>query len=209
MAPCRLWIDLDNTLYPASSGFLDALDQRINLFLSERYGIPLEAAPAERYRLYVTYGATLLGLFKERKVDYDDYMGFVYQEEPARFFPRNPLLGRALRSLPQEKILFTNSCLAHAQKVLRYLQVEDCFREIFFLDRDFVSKPMQESFERIIAKTGWSYGESLFIDDADRNLKAADALGMRVLKVSEDGQGNGFPCIRHLLELPDYLHNIQ
>jgi putative hydrolase of the HAD superfamily len=205
MAPCRLWIDLDNTLYPASSGFLAALDRRINLFITERYGIPQKDAPAERQRLYVTYGATLLGLYKERNVDYDDYMDFVYREEPARFFPRNPLLKPALRLLPQEKVLFTNSCLAHARKVLRYLQVEDCFKEIFFLDRDFISKPMPESFRRILEKTGWTYGESLLIDDVDRNLMAAKALGMQVLKVNEENQGNGFPCIRHLHELPDYL----
>jgi HAD superfamily hydrolase (TIGR01509 family) len=87
--------------------------------------------------------------------------------------------------------------------------VEQCFSAIFCLERDFVSKPHPLSFKKVIDKTGWRYEDSLFIDDADRNLEAARAFGMKVLKVNEKGEGNGFPCIRHLQELPDYLTNIQ
>lgn len=200
MAIRFLWFDLDNTLYPASSGFLDALDARINLYLEHKYGVPADRAASERHRLYITYGATIMGLSRERTVDYDDYMDFVYRADPADYFPPVPALKEALDSVSLPKIILSNSCRAHAEKVLAYLGIKDCFQGIFCMEKDLVAKPLPEAYLRTAQKTGFAIGESLLIDDADRNLAAAAALGMKTLKVSENGEGNGFDCVRSALE---------
>ncbi|OGS34203.1 MAG: pyrimidine 5'-nucleotidase [Elusimicrobia bacterium RIFOXYB2_FULL_49_7] len=203
-----LWFDLDETLYPRSSGYMNALDARINLYLTRKYDIPQTEASAFRFRLFTTYGATLMGLYKEYSVDYDDYMAFVYDVNPAPYFPANPVLKSVLQSLPQEKIVFTNSGYDYSVRILRHLDILDCFKSIHFLDRDMISKPMPEAYEKVRRATGYDFSESLFIDDTERNLKGARDLGLAVLKIDETGMDDDYPVIRKAEELGSYLRNI-
>ena len=119
-AHIRDWIfDLDNCLYPASTGLFDA-DRRAN-------GAPISSAcsavdPVEARRVqkahFHEHGTTLAGLMKEHDVD------------PARFpgrRPRHPARpGRTattgwralLPRLPGRKFVFTNGDAPYARRVL-------------------------------------------------------------------------------------------
>jgi putative hydrolase of the HAD superfamily len=45
------------------------------------------------------------------------------------------------------------------------------------------SKPGEEIYRKMLADGGMVAAETLFIDDSDRNLEAAAALGIRTMKV--------------------------
>src|SRR6266545_4491981 len=57
-----LFIDLDDTLYPSSTGLWHAIKERMNLFMRERLYIPEAEIPSLREQYFNTYGTTLRGL---------------------------------------------------------------------------------------------------------------------------------------------------
>ena len=58
-------------------------------------------------------------------------------------------------------------------------QVEDFFDRIFLSYEMKLVKPDVEIFRRLIAETGLNPSETLFIDDAESNCRAAHSLGIR------------------------------
>ena len=58
-------------------------------------------------------------------------------------------------------------------------RVEDFFDRIFLSYEMKLVKPDEEIFRRVIAETGLTPSETLFIDDAESNCRAAQALGIR------------------------------
>jgi putative hydrolase of the HAD superfamily len=200
-----IWFDLDNTLYPESSGLLTVIDRRINEFISRNYGVPEADAPGVRKRLYVQYGATLLGLWKEYGTGYDDYVDFVYDVKPGDYITPDPAIRATLLAIPRKKVVFSNSNLKHLTRVCTFLNILDCFDNTFFLDRDLIAKPDPRAYEKARKALGCAYGDCLLIDDVDRNLAAGKNLGMRTLKVNERMEGNGYDCISNIRELKIYL----
>ncbi|OGK06289.1 MAG: pyrimidine 5'-nucleotidase [Candidatus Raymondbacteria bacterium RIFOXYD12_FULL_49_13] len=200
-----IWFDLDNPLYPASSGLLDAIDVRINEFIATTFAMPIEQTPALRKTLYEEYGATLLGLHKKYNTSYEDYVTYVYALDPADYIKPDPSVRDTLMSLPQRKIIFSNSNADHVARVCGHLNIADCFSYKFCLDRDFAVKPDPRAYKKVANAVGCTFGESLLVDDVDRNLAGGKRMGMRTLKVDEMLEGNGYDCIGHIKELPRYL----
>ena len=69
----QTWIfDLDNCLYPASTGLFSLIDQRMGAYIQRLLGV--EAAEARRIQKhhFHTHGTTLAGLMKEHGVDLVD-----------------------------------------------------------------------------------------------------------------------------------------
>ncbi|RLN36503.1 uncharacterized protein C24B11.05-like [Panicum miliaceum] len=62
--------------------------------------------------------------------DYDDFHACVHGTLPYEKLKPDPVLRQLLLSLPQRKIIFTNSDKAHAARVLEKLGLEDCFEGI-------------------------------------------------------------------------------
>ena len=64
------WIfDLDNTLYPASSGLFAQIDTRMTEFVQELLGLGAEEARALQKAYYRDHGTTLNGLMRVHGVD--------------------------------------------------------------------------------------------------------------------------------------------
>jgi putative hydrolase of the HAD superfamily len=60
--------DLDNTLYPASSGVMQQLDRRIGEYVQERLGLSSDEATALKRHYYATYGTTLRIMAMSRRM---------------------------------------------------------------------------------------------------------------------------------------------
>nr|GMC69349.1 suppressor of disruption of TFIIS [Ipomoea batatas] len=114
-----LLFDLDDTLYPLSSGLAAACGKNIADFMVEKLGIDRSKTIDLGHLLYKNYGTTLAGL---RAIGYD----FDYDE----YHRPDPVLRSLLISLPYRKLIFTNADKIHAIKVLRILGLEDCFEGI-------------------------------------------------------------------------------
>jgi len=126
-----LLFDLDDTLYPLSTGVSRECGKNIKDYMVEKLGIPNDKIVELSNLLYKNYGTTMAGL---RAIgydfDYDEYHSFVHGRLPYDNIKPDPVLRSLLLSLPLRKVIFTNADRVHAAKALKKLGLEDCFEGI-------------------------------------------------------------------------------
>ncbi|XP_073106605.1 uncharacterized protein C24B11.05-like [Elaeis guineensis] len=126
-----LLFDLDNTLYPYSSGIATEFRKNIGDYMVDKLGIEESKIPYMCNVLYKHYGTTMAGLRAiGYNFDYDDYHSFVHGRLPYDKLKPDPVFRHLLLSLPIRKVIFTNADKVHAAKVLSKLGLEDCFEGI-------------------------------------------------------------------------------
>lgn len=180
-----LFIDLDDTVYPNTSGLWPLMGERMDLYMRERMHFASHDIPALRRRLYSTYGTTLRGLETEFHVDTLDFLAFVHDVPLREFISPDPALRSALLALPQRKFIFTNSDEAHSLRVLDVLGLADCFEDIIdILDIAPYCKPMPQAFQVAMQQAGVKDPAAcLFADDAPHNLAGARQHGFFTVRV--------------------------
>jgi putative hydrolase of the HAD superfamily len=183
-----IFLDLDDTLYPNTSGVWGAIGERINRYMTERAGIPRAQVAALRDRYFREYGTTLNGLMLHHNVDPHDYLDYVHQVAIEDMIRPDPDLLETLRSLHQRRVVFTNASLGHALRVIRALGVESVIDQVVdIVALEMINKPTEESFRRAMALCGESEAAAcVTVDDALRNLLTANALGMTTVLVGRD-----------------------
>ena len=183
-----LFFDLDDTLYPSSTGLWKAIRERMNLYMLERMGIPENEVPILREQYFKMYGTTLRGLQARHNVDVEDYLAFVHDLPLQDYLKPNPTQREIIASLPSRKLIFTNADIPHAQRVLAALQLDDLFNDI--VDVNAVApycKPMPESFAiaQELAKEP-DPRKCVVIDDLSRTTRAALEAGMASILYGTD-----------------------
>ena len=175
-----IFFDLDDTLYPASSGLWDVIKDRIGIFMLERLHIPANEIQSMRRRLFEEYGTTLRGLQANFDIDVADFLAFVHDVPLNDYLQPDPILQAVLQSLPARKFIFTNADVLHARRVLRALQVESFFEDI--IDITVLApycKPMPQAFSIALQRAGVDDPrQSAMIDDLSHTTRAARDLGM-------------------------------
>lgn len=206
----NIFFDLDDTLYPNSTGLWQAIKNRINLYMVERLGISEKDAPALREQYFKMYGTTLRGLQTRHDVDTEDFLAFVHDLPLQDFLTPNPLQRDIIASLPSRKLIFTNADSAHARRVLAALQLDDLFASI--VDIHAVSpycKPMPESFA--IAQELADEPDPrkcVMIDDLPRTTRAALDVGMAsILYGTEEPTSEASGVFSDWKDLPILLGN--
>ncbi|CAN6692742.1 unnamed protein product [Malus baccata var. baccata] len=126
-----LLFDLDDTLYPLSSGISVQITKNIKEYMIQRLGMDESEVPELCISLYKDYGTTMAGLKAQGyNFDYDDFHSFVHGRLPYELLTPDPVLRGLLLSLPIRKVIFTNSDKKHADTVLKRLGIEDCFESV-------------------------------------------------------------------------------
>ena len=180
MNSSTIFFDLDDTLYPPSSGLWPLIKDRIGLFMTERLNIPLDQVGPLRKQLFDEYGTTLRGLQVTRSVDVQDYLAFVHAIRLEDYIQPDPVLTSVLSGLPARKFIFTNADVQHARRVLRVLQIEEFFEGII----DIVAitpycKPMPPAFTIALQAAGDPDPRScVMIDDLPHTTRMARQLGL-------------------------------
>jgi len=183
-----LFFDLDDTLYPSSTGLWQAIRERMNLYMRDRMGLPEKDVPALREQYYKMYGTTLRGLQARHNVDVQDFLAFVHDLPLDQYLTPNPTQREVIASLPSRKLIFTNADVHHARRVLAALNLDDLFETI--VDINTVApycKPMPESFA--IAQELADEPDPrkcVLIDDLPRTTRAALDVGMASLLYGTD-----------------------
>lgn len=208
MTLTTLFFDLDDTIYPASTGLWRAIKARMDEYMRERMRFAPEDIPALRERLFQTYGTTLRGLEIEYTVDTQDFLAFVHDLPLHNYLQPNPTLRQVLKGLPYRKFIFTNADAAHARRVLAAVGVSDCFDGI--IDINAVApycKPMPESFEIALQLAGESDPQRcMLIDDITRTTQAAMQAGLfSILYGREAVNGYAHAGLTDWRELPELL----
>jgi putative hydrolase of the HAD superfamily len=214
-SPAYLLFDLDETLYPASCGLMQAVSERMTAFVAEYLGLPEAKAVELRRGLSLRYGTTLTGLMREHGLaDPERYLAYTHDVDVERILPPDPQLAPALRAIPLPKSVLTNSPLEHALRVLSHLKVRGLFERIFDIRfNGLAGKPDAAVYPRVLEELGRRSEEVLLIDNRLDYLQAFRALGGRVLLISERGGCGGapagqpgeVPCLRDVKELPAFL----
>lgn len=200
-----LFIDLDDTLYPANNGLWDAIRARMHKYMHEIIGIPRDEIQALQSHYYQTYGTTMLGLKENYGIDINDYLRFVHDLPLTGFLKPDPSLKQMLDSLPQSKWIFTNADADHAKRVMAALDVQRCFEGIIDVRRmDYSCKPYPQVYHRAVQIANAREPEScVLIDDAHRNIKTAMDLGFYTVLVGHvDDKDTAHKVIKKLLDLP-------
>jgi putative hydrolase of the HAD superfamily len=207
--------DLDETLYPKEAGLMDAIAERISLFMVHRVGLPADDVALKKRGYYQKYGTTLRGLMEEYNIDPFDYLDFVHDVNPQDFFGASPPLDQMLREVPLHKVIFTNADIPHSERVLDTLQVRAHFDLIIDIQAmNFKSKPDPWAYKRTLEILEVPGNSCIMVDDKPRNLIPAKDLGMATILV--DGIGSSVaidyvvPTIFHVEKvlrtlLPDSL----
>ncbi|KAJ7947627.1 Haloacid dehalogenase-like hydrolase (HAD) superfamily protein [Quillaja saponaria] len=126
-----LLFDLDDTLYPLSSGLSVEVTKNIQEYMLQKLGIEENKVAELCVSLYKTYGTTMAGLKAiGYNLDFDDFHSFVHGRLPYNLLKPDPVLRSLLVSLPIRKVIFTNADKAHAARALHRLGLEDCFEGI-------------------------------------------------------------------------------
>lgn len=180
-----LFFDLDDTLYASSSGLWNAIRERMSAFMAERLDLPSAEIPTLRRHYYETYGTTLRGLQLHYQVDADDYLAYVHDLPLERYLQPSPALRALLLSLPQPRWIFTNADDRHAQRVLAFLGLEDCFQGIIDVRcMGFACKPEAEAYRAALAQAGEpDPRRCVLFDDSPSNLAPARRLGFTTVLV--------------------------
>lgn len=175
-----IFFDLDDTLYPASTGLWQAIKNRMNLYMRERLGIPEEEIPRLREQYFREFGTTLRGLQAHYAIDEQDFLAFVHDLPLADYLRPDPILAGVIAALPTCNLIFTNADVAHARRVLTALRLADAFEGI--VDVNMLApfcKPQPEAFAIAMRAAGESDPHRcVMIDDLPRTTRAARAVGL-------------------------------
>ncbi|KAH9701325.1 Catalytic/ hydrolase [Citrus sinensis] len=139
-----LLFDLDDTIYPLTSGLSKEVTKNIQEYMLQKLCIEEAKVPELCVSLYKFYGTTLAGLrvctlasstfvylrYKAPNLALSMFYSYVHGRLPYMMLKPDPVLRNLLLSLPIRKVIFTNADKTHAARVLSRLGLEDCFERI-------------------------------------------------------------------------------
>ncbi len=206
-----LFIDLDDTIYPPSSGIWELIKLRIDEYLFEKMGFSREKISSLRQELFQQYGTTLRGLQKVYGVDEKDYLDFVHDVPLEDRIQPDVSLQLFLSNLSCDHFIFTNADRNHAIRILKAMHLEKDFTGI--IDIHSIApycKPQLESFQIALQIAGNpDPGNCLIIDDTQRNLEIAMQIGMHTVLCCDKNLVHSFDAqIPTIAELPTIYQNL-
>ena len=213
-AHVRDWIfDLDNCLYPASTGLFALIDERMGAYIQRL--LDCDAAEARRVQKahFHEHGTTLAGLMKELDVDPHDFLDDVHAI-PLDRISRDDRLGRALERLPGRRFIFTNGDAPYARRVLAAIGIDHHFDDLHDIHASGLRpKPDRHGYELLCERFGIEPQSALLADDMAQNLRPAKELGITTVWVDNGSErgGHGYDdaFVDHRIEnVADWLESI-
>lgn len=207
-----IFFDLDDTLYPASSGVWKLIKDRMNLYMHQRLAIAWDEIPTLREELFHEYGTTLRGLQVNYQVDKDEYLAFVHDIPIHEYLQPDSALQQMLNGLPYRKLVFTNADANHAHRVLTTLNLQNCFERV--IDINSVSpycKPMQPALKIALELSGETEPQNcILLDDLPATTRAGREFGFYTILVGQEGvHQDANTTLAHLTDLPVLLQSVK
>ena len=200
-----LIFDVDDTLYPVSSGFskhrngpivakfmcdelgfeseAEALKLRDEVFRQTHSTLKGLTLASQEGRLPKPFAEPMLGEYWAAHCDFDAYL------------PRNnefrDQLGE-LRELGYKLVVFSNAPRKYARRCLDSLGLREFFRdELIFGVEDVMPacKPEAAAFRTVLDAVGADAESSIMFEDSLKNIRACRALGMRCVFIEEEVGG--------------------
>ena len=183
------WIfDLDNCLYPASTGLFDLIDQRMGTFIERLLGVDRAEARRVQKAHFHAYGTTLAGLMKEHQVDPHEFLDDVHAI-PLDRLASDERLAQGLARLPGRKLVYTNADEPYARRVLEALGISEHFAELHDIHAaQLRPKPDRHGYELLLDRFTIDPGKAAMVEDMAQNLKPAKELGITTIWVDNGSE---------------------
>jgi putative hydrolase of the HAD superfamily len=178
------WVfDLDNTLYPHHLNLWQQVHARIRDYIVDFLKVTHQEAVRVQKDYYRRYGTTMRGLMEEHGLDPEKFLEVVHEIDHSPLTP-NPALGAAIAGLPGRKLILTNGTRQHADAVMRRLEIEKHFEDVFDIAAaELEPKPRPRVYERFLARHRVDPQKAAIFEDLARNLEVPHALGMTTVLV--------------------------
>lgn len=183
------WIfDLDNCLYPASTGLFALIDERMGAYIERLLGCDRAEAKRIQKAHFHEHGTTLAGLMKNHEVDPHHFLADVHDIPLDRVEP-NEHLARLLSLLPGRRFVFTNGDAPYARRVLEAIGIHDHFDELHDIHASNLRpKPDAHGYELLCARFAIDPCHAVLADDMVQNLVPAKRLGMTTVWVDNGSE---------------------
>ena len=188
-AHIKSWIfDLDNCLYPASTGLFTLIDERMNAYIRDLLDCDRVEARRVQKSHFHAHGTTLAGLMAERGVDPHHFLADVH-DIPLDRVARDERLARGLGRLPGRKFVVTNGDAPYARRVLEAIGVHDHFETIHDIHAsELKPKPDVHGYRLLCEQYDIDPTSALMVEDMAQNLRPAKQLGMTTVWVDNGSE---------------------
>jgi putative hydrolase of the HAD superfamily len=200
--------DLDNTLYSPKNGILEQIAPRMRSFISNELSISIEESNALCESYYQRYGGTIRGIqLHYPSVDLNKFSEFSHDVNLDKI-EKATKLKDALHAFKKSRYVFTNSPLTYAVRVLKHIDLYDCFDGIFSVElTGYQMKPDPHAFKTICKHFDFEASHAAFYDDQLLNISTAKALGMRTILVNRGDIDKHDACYK-TENLPDFMASL-
>jgi putative hydrolase of the HAD superfamily len=182
------WVfDLDNTLYPHHLNLWQQVDERIRSYIADYLKVSRDEAFRVQKDYYKRYGTSMRGMMTEHGMNPDEYLAYVHHIDHSPLEP-NPVLGAAIEKLPGRKLILTNGTRAHADAVMRRLDIHMHFDDVFGINEaNLEPKPLPQTYDLFLKTHGVDPARAAMFEDLARNLAVPHELGMTTVLVVPEG----------------------
>jgi pyrimidine 5'-nucleotidase len=203
-----MFFDLDDTLYPSTSGIWQAIGVRMDEYIMQTLNVPPLEVKSLRESLFNEYGTTFRGLSTLYGIDAHHFLDYVHDIQLEQYIQPDIALIDTMTYYPGRKLIFTNANRTHAERVISILGLQGVFSDIIdILQIHPYCKPLPEAYKKAIEISGiCDAGNCIMIDDSPRNLKTAHEMGFFTIQVgTETRSPSADAAILTLADLPDVI----
>jgi len=203
-----MFFDLDETLYPHTSGIWQAIGLRMDDYIIDQLKIAPSDVTDLRNTLFHNYGTTLRGLREVYEINESEFLAYVHDIPIDQFLQKDETLIDTLSQFSQRKVIFTNADTNHAKRVLNQLGINHFFSQVIDIQAIHpFCKPMTEAFQTAMNLASVTDPEQcVMIDDSERNLLTAHELGFYTIQVGPRERPDYVDAaVSTIYELPDVI----
>ena len=177
------FFDLDNTLYCANSGIFDQIHMKMSEFISTNLNVSLKKAKFLQKKYFIENGTTLYGLMLNHNINPKEFLNYVHNIDFSIVKPDNEL-NDLIKKIPEKKIIFTNANISYVEKILKNLNLENIFDDIYDIERmNYLPKPNLKTYKKLISTYQVDANKAILFDDIPQNLLPAAKLGLKTVHV--------------------------
>jgi len=145
-----MFFDLDDTLYPSTTGIWQAIGDRMDTYITHQLDIAPEKVKSLRESLFHEYGTTLRGLSSLYGINEEYFLDYVHDVPLDRYLQRDDALIETMAMYKERKLIFTNASQRHAERVLSILGLEGVFDGIIDI---FADHTLLQTLTRSLSKS--------------------------------------------------------